>query len=100
MHNVGDVWVCEDCLDANYSKCSECGEYHRETFEIDSREYCESCRDDLFTECDECGTWTREPFEGDFDTLCESCRDSLYTFCPSCNTYRHNLETCHEENAA
>ena len=46
------IHVCDECLDANYFQCEECGEYwddsYVEQFWLkDGRTICEHCREDF-----------------------------------------------------
>jgi hypothetical protein len=51
-------YVCEDCLDENYTECCECGEYVLNNdvwFSDDTNEYyCEYCFNETHVYCEEC----------------------------------------------
>ena len=44
-------WLCDECLDSEYTQCDECGEYYPDTIEFfvtkDDRLICEHCREDF-----------------------------------------------------
>ena len=53
-----DVYVCADCLDSNFTRCEECGEYYENDVvsEVDGQMLCEYCAEamgDDDAECDE-----------------------------------------------
>jgi hypothetical protein len=51
-----DGYICESCLDYNYSTCDHCGEYHRtRRLAVTPEGYsCEHCFDDYWTRCEVC----------------------------------------------
>ena len=57
-------WICETCLDAQYSYCDHCGEYHLN----ESMVYCDWCDDYLCSAC----SYT----DCKDEKLCEHCYNS------------------------
>ena len=58
--------ICVDCLESNYFKCTECGEYHEEGDKIEVeflneyKDVCQDCvewHDDKYFYCDDCGNY-------------------------------------------
>ena len=86
--------ICNDCLNDNYFKCTECGEYHhndemQEVEFLDAyKNVCNECiewYDDKYYYCDDCGGYKYAPdyeqlevYDVDYNTekyICESCKD-------------------------
>lgn len=44
-------WLCDECLDSEYTQCDACGEYYPDIIEFfvtkDDRLICEYCREDF-----------------------------------------------------
>ena len=90
-----DLNICNECLNDNYFKCTECGEYHKEDKKIEVeylREWknvCNDCvewHDDKYFYCDDCGNYKAyEDYEQEeiynvdnqeYVYICDSCKDS------------------------
>ena len=89
--------ICNDCLEAKYTLCPECEEYHLDSdmqeveFINEYKKVCTECiewYDDKYYYCDDCGGYKYAPdyectevFDVDYNTtkyICESCKDHNY----------------------
>ena len=87
--------MCSDCLNDNYFKCTECGEYHDNDKKIEVefltcwKEVCIDCveyNDDKYFYCDDCGNYkSLEDYEQveiydvdnkEYTYICDSCKSS------------------------
>lgn len=72
-------YVCEDCLDNDYTYCERCGEYERDYnatwIESERIHVCRNCLDDDYTQCDDCGCYVRDSLitYHNGDALCPAC---------------------------
>lgn len=72
--------VCDDCFNARYGTCTECGDHFRNDFleEADGHLYCPDCFADNFAHCAECDevVYLEDAFydEDTGDYLCPSCQ--------------------------
>lgn len=86
VNGVG--YVCESCLDADFTKCDWCGDYepNEDIIEIDDKSYCDSCVSNHFVECDICGEYEKQRDSTYFDgnNYCEDCYSERVTVCDDC----------------
>ena len=96
-----DEYVCSECLERDFTSCSDCGVWvHNDTirtvrrYSDGSEMYvCEHCCDNSYTKCVECGEYfknnegTDDTFDGDW--RCYGCLDDSGSFiqCEGCDTY-------------
>lgn len=86
--------ICNDCLESNYFKCTECGEYHHNDNKIEVefldayKNVCNDCvewYEDKYFFCEDCNEYKYIPdyecievYDVDYNTtkyICESCKD-------------------------
>ena len=82
-----DRYVCESCLENNYSRCECCGEYFPNDEVHYTRVYgslgnynidlCDNCLDENYRYCNDCGVYVHE------DDACYDSYDDEY-YCPDC----------------
>lgn len=98
----GEVRVCDDCLNAYYTECGRCGEYHHnETIHEVRTEWgveywCDDCIESYANWCEHCETYTTEDmvsargYDGYRIDVCESCAEEDYSTCEECGETVHN----------
>lgn len=88
---VNDEYVCQHCIEENYSQCYECGEYYytNDMTWTDNGWVCDDCICE-YEECADCGEWYRKDDmywitnpDGDDYYVCESCYDGEM-YCDEC----------------
>lgn len=89
-----DRYVCNWCLDNNYVRCDDCGEY----FDTDDIHYianefnyvCDDCLSENFYVCDNCGEYIRQE-----DALIVIDKDNTHHYyCDECySNYEENMES-------
>lgn len=91
--NDFDGFVCEDCLDAHYTRCHSCGEFFQtgDTTSIGEYDYCPDCRDEHFSRCDGCGDYIPNA-DAYYDD------DSEETLCPECYRDREHVILAYHSN--
>lgn len=90
---INGEFICNDCINDNYIKCGDCGEYHKknEMYYIeDTQEYvCENCfENNGYFQCEDC----RNFYSGDECiwiedkqiSVCEDCAERNYYRCDNC----------------
>lgn len=91
-------YVCDSCLDENFVKCHDCGDWIRsdDAIEIGDEYFCDSCADDwtVCYDCDELINTRTESCETTHDgrTICESCYNEDYYRCENCDEVFHCYE--------
>lgn len=90
--DAAEIYVCDDCLDNYFTKCTNCGEYHYSSSMIhdDYSAYCSNCYDEFLT-CDDCGRITHR----DNINYCEN-TDEYY--CDECYPSHCVNENLHDYN--
>lgn len=97
-------YVCEYCLDQNYSYCDECGEYYHNDYiyyaESEDIHVCEECKEREFMYCEECDELFRksELTEINGKYLCEYCIDNNYYECEECGEYVEKCDAEEDDN--
>ena len=112
----GYGYVCETCLENNFVRCCECGEWFHvdDAYETYYGDWvCRGCFEDCYFKCDECGEIFRtneDSFDTDHGIICSGCFDEKYAICESCGQIlliedMHETENgyccdeCYEEHA-
>jgi len=90
---IDGEYVCQDCVEREFVKCRDCGEYVRrdDAYEYDGDYLCEDCLDENYVRCEHCNdlipiddaTW----IERDDVYVCNCCRARYYTQCDRCENY-------------
>lgn len=82
-----DRYVCNECLDNNYTRCDRCSEiiHNDDVYRVNNYDvYCEDCFSNCTTSCHNCG----EYYTDDYLNYCE---DDDYYYCDSCyDEYEHS----------
>ena len=101
-HRRGEeIKVCQECLDEDFAKCNDCGNYHQVNdlhyLERYDYEVCEDCFDEYYVNCDDCGTIiarddSYQSYEGNY--YCESCQTN-YCSCEDCGQIIDNEDNCY-----
>lgn len=99
-------YVCQSCLDNNYTRCEECGDYYDNDAVtwVDDDAYCEDCLSRVDAEqCDNCGEWhyaqnmthvyDRDGAEFTYCDYCYGRRAHRFTECPHCGEL---VEVCED----
>jgi hypothetical protein len=93
-------YVCESCLEYNYTYCECCGEYEHNDLaryiECEDRYVCEACCDRYYFYCDDCGEYfpNKNRHEYEHLTLCESCYEDRKADEEDENEDEENEEVC------
>lgn len=93
-------YVCDECLERNYTYCRECEEYYPNscmTYVAGIEDYvCDECLSRYYHRCEECGEYFREgdmydarDKYGDEVEVCEDCADTFYVNCDNCGELIH-----------
>ncbi len=90
--------VCSRCLEAHYTYCDRCGEYHADSVmkHIDGENVCLNCVEEYYEKCADCGelvlhdeTYRVIDEDGDGVNVCEYCHDRHYETCSYCGEDVH-----------
>ena len=93
---VDGEFICNECLDRDYIKCADCGEYHKEDdmyYIEDTNEYvCNYCYEhNGYSYCEDCGKYYRENeliyIEDTQEYVCKTCAKYNYTQCDDCGRW-------------
>ena len=92
---VNGNWICESCLEDNYTRCEDCNEYieNDNVFEVHKDNYttrvCESCLSDYVC-CEDCNEYFDHEImtETEKSYLCPDCTP----VCKECGEYSSELE--------
>lgn len=114
VHDISGecIDVCESCLNEQYERCVECGEYfHTSNVRVVSggEAVCENCFERHYECCDDCGEGFRiedgalhlvHDQDGSEIYVCESCYNDRYEYCEHCDESYHYscMNTAHDEN--
>lgn len=96
---VDDSYYCEYCAERIATKCDDCGEWSKNTTEVDGDSICESCLEN-YSFCESCDEYHKDTYEvAGNNWVCEDCRDNNYSLCAECSewfptddTQEHNGE--------
>jgi len=86
---VGNA-ICEDCYNAEFFTCSECGEVHLQSEMVETRDgdlVCNTCYEEHYFTCSGCEEVVHDSHQWASDgdtTICEGCADD-YFICPDCD---------------
>ena len=104
---INGDWVCESCIEDDYTWCEECEEYHEndETQYIESAGYyvCERCLRNNYTWCEECEEYHENDrvnyVESVGGYVCDSCLYDNGNFfrCEECEEW-YRCDQCREIN--
>ena len=93
---IDGEFICNDCLNKDYIKCADCGEYHIKDdmyYIEDTSEYvCNNCyeRNGYFY-CEDCGKFYSESeliyIEDTQEYVCKTCAKYNYTQCDDCGRW-------------
>lgn len=78
-----DRYVCDYCLEHNYTRCEECGEYvpYDDTYHVESEDIdvCRWCKENEFETCYECGELVRNADVEMYDSewYCPDCLERI-----------------------
>ena len=93
---VDGEFICNECLNENYIKCADCGEYHKEDdmyyIEDTQEEVCNDCYENNgYFYCKDCGKFYSESefiyIEDTQECVCETCAKYNYTQCDDCGRW-------------
>lgn len=92
-HSPDDDCICEDCYDAKYATCENCGDLHSkyDLEDVDGNDLCEDCiQTGGWVKCENCGDWTQDYIvtEDNSEYFCEECAEK----CEECDEYYSDLE--------
>ena len=102
MTEVDGEFVCQNCLEDNYTQCHRCGDWH-DNYSIyaavdsdgDEVWICEECRDYEYEECHECERYVCVDdvievcdYDGNSVNICPDCRQ-FYKKCWGCGKLYH-----------
>ena len=88
--DVNGKSLCEDCVDENYTKCEDCGEWvaNEDAHETHGGSWvCDDCYANNYATCDRCGcVFAQDDAQStpDGDTYCEACFDQHCDHCGHC----------------
>lgn len=95
-----DNSICQDCIDAHYEKCDNCGEYVRanETVSLgyqgNGYTYCQDCVDECCSCCDDCGDYYESDdmiyIKESDKCVCTNCLNDNYHCCDHCGRWTQN----------
>lgn len=97
MYDIGNgEYICEDCRDAHYVECDDCGRLIRDLIAVDdnNRFVCEDCVGEYYT-CDHCGGLFSDCYLAVNTislTLCDYCYGYYYFTCADCGDVYHTDE--------
>jgi hypothetical protein len=92
LTNVGDDFLCENCLSDDYFYCEDCGEYccNDDWNDVDGQGVCDSCLDNYFY-CEICNKYhSADMVEVDGKSICSDCLDDETFTCDCCENLRLN----------
>lgn len=82
----GTGYVCDSCLEAYFTYCADCEEYHRKRYmtyvsSVD-REVCENCLENYYFKCEDCNEYFPEQYQHVLENgtvICDRCADRRET---------------------
>lgn len=93
----GMQYVCEDCRNANYTECEDCGEYYPNDdmcMTHDGLQICPNCRNRHYVYCEHCDelyheddVYTAYDRPGHEVQVCGDCFEEHYERCHVCDEY-------------
>ena len=104
----GNRFVCQRCLDNNYTRCERCGEYHPhdDITWVDDDAYCEDCLEQIEAHCcEQCGEWHYDDDMNrvhDYEWVCDGCLDRYYEKCADCDEWhpRRKMQTVYKADGS
>ena len=97
-------YYCQECIDENFTKCSECNELtHNDNISYDSsnNDYCESCYNDNIIICQHCNESIHiddAETTNNGDYYCTDCFNNYFTACDWCGEVYHDDDIHHNDH--
>lgn len=104
---INGEFICNGCLDKDYIKCADCGEYHKKDdmyYIEDIQEYvCNDCYEsECYFCCEDCGKF----YSGELNWIadleicvCNNCLDKNYTQCSDCGHWFRSVAVANYDTA-